>query len=80
MGIFNLTKLIGFGKMIVYAENVDEPGTYRAVQGQVDSNGYFVLLTSGTGNTTPTDFGNLLLENNTDSLLTEGGDFLTQQI
>lgn len=80
MGIFNLSKLIGISKMRLYAEDVDSPGTLRAVQGVFDANGYFVLLTSGTGSSTVNDFGNLFLENGTDSLLTEASDFITQQI
>lgn len=74
-----VVKTIGFTKIILYAEDVDSPGTMRAVQGMYDDNNNFVLLTNGTGGTTTTDYGNLLLEDGTDSLLTEGGNFLTQQ-
>lgn len=79
MGI-KLTKLLGIGKQQIWAEDVDAPGTLRAIQGMFDTNGYFVLLTNGTGSSTPSDYGNLFLENGTDSLLTEGSDFITQQI
>lgn len=80
MGIFNLAKLIGISKMQIWAEDVDSPGTLRAVQGMYDSNGYFVILTNGTGSSEPSDYGNLWLENGVDSLLTEGDAFITQQI
>lgn len=41
--------------MQIWAEDVDNPGTLRAVQGMYDANGYFVLCTSGTGSSTPID-------------------------
>lgn len=56
---------------IIYAEDVDNPGTYRAVQGQYSADGYFQLITSGSGTSTTNDA--LLLETG-DTVLLETGD------
>jgi len=47
----------GHQRMVMVAEDINNPGNYVEVQGQYNSNGNFELLTAGSGSTTPTTTG-----------------------
>lgn len=53
--------------IVIKAEDVDAADTYREVQGQIDANGNFALITT-TSTTSADEF-----------LLLETGDFLLQE-
>jgi hypothetical protein len=44
-----VTRIAGPAQMVIVAEDINNPGTYVAVQGQYNSNGNFELLTAGSG-------------------------------
>lgn len=64
-------------QMVIVAEDVASPGTYVAVQGQYNSDGYFELLTAGSGGTgTTTD--DFLMEDGSFLLLEDGDNMLLE--
>jgi phage pi2 protein 07 len=50
---------------VIYAEDINSPGVFRAVQGQYNDNGNFELLTAGSGSTTPVEKDGLWNSTNT---------------
>lgn len=66
----------GYLRIVLMAEDVDNPGTYQEVQGQFNADGNFELLTAGSGGTSTPATSRIMLEDGSSDILLESGDGL----
>ena len=75
----SIEQLSSWGALGVFiiAEDIDDLGTFYKIQGQFNDNGFFELLTAGSGTSTPSGpDGDAILGETGDYLLGETGDYM----